>query len=132
MTQTSANTMLSTDPAKAVSEMITITKTLRDMMAQEMNAVAANDGVGFLSLQHDKDKAVMTYNRAAREFQTLEKLAVRKIENDLLDRLEQEQRELGQIARSSVAMLGKLSPQERIIVQQPEDNTTDKDKEERA
>lgn len=117
------STYLSLDnPPKAVGEMIKITENLCGFMEKEMNAVAANDGVGFLGLQKDKEKAAEIYHAAARELQSLPGRTLRPVEPALLDRLEEAQKQLRAIAASSAKILEKLSPQDHVVIQNPDDD----------
>jgi len=98
---------LSSDPRRAVEEMITITEELIARIEIETNAVATNDGTTFTTNEENKEHVASIYEKAATEFHSRIP-EFKKVDKALLEKLNDAQQSLGQTTKNNLKLLEKL------------------------
>lgn len=95
------------DPAGALRELIRLTKALRDMADQEMQALVTNNMLPFAYLQMDKEGLVVRYQQAAEAFRhRIEEF--RGADPGLLMQLEKLQKELKEKGEANNEMVERI------------------------
>lgn len=98
---------LSSDPRRAVEEMITITEELIARIEIETNAVATNDGTTFTTNEENKEHVANIYEKAAAEFHARIP-EFKKVDRALIEKLNAAQQSLGQTTKNNLKLLEKL------------------------
>lgn len=103
--------LLSADPRQAMEEMIKLTEELTLRIETETNAVATNDGTTFTMNEMNKEAVADMYQQASNEFH--ERInEFKKVDPNLIRRLDAAQKSLGQSTKNNLALLEKIQKEQ--------------------
>jgi hypothetical protein len=100
-------TILSTDPTKAVEEMLKITEELVARIEIETNALATNDGTTFTLNESNKEYVAGFYEKAASEFHARLNQFY-GVDKKLINKLNAAQESLKQTTNNNLKLLDKI------------------------
>ncbi len=101
-------TLLPSDPVKAVKHITGIVQQLLGIMERESRAMATQDAVSFTASQEEKSVLVKSYEQCSAEFRA--RIAdFRNVDRALLDRLDSLQRELSAKGKENMAAMERMS-----------------------
>lgn len=103
----SATAMLSSDPHKAMQEMMSTIDHLRDVYIKETDALENSDSKAFLALQNDKLNAAQNYQSGIEQI-LIRKDEMRSVDPSLRKRLQKIQSEFAELGKKNMDALTRM------------------------